>query len=368
MESLVELVAVLIERSKGEEKTIMPLYTHLQPGQVGSLAHLFLYYAEMLLRDLDRFLDCLKRVNLNPLGACAIGGTSIGIDRFRTTSLLGFKAPLENSVDCVSSRDFILEASADLAILASDLSRIAEDLTIWSSREFGFVDIPDEFAFPSSMMPHKKNPCVIELMRARTGVAYSSLVQLLTICKGIPSGYIRDLQEVKRPVMMSFSSIRSTLNLSGILIPRLSFDRERMRNACERGFVLAVDLAERLTTGIGLPFRSIHAFVGHLVSSCIDEEVGLQEINAKRLKELSEEFLGADYSNETLAILKRLNLEDAMNFRSSFGSPSESNVIAARERLQNNIEKNQAEILEIKELDAASKRKLWAFLEGQNPK
>jgi len=366
VESLSELIAVLIERSRGEEKTIIPLYTHLRPAQAGSLAHLLLHYAEILARDSDRFLDCLKRVNLNPLGACAIGGTSINVDRFRTTSLLGFNAPLENSIDCVSSRDFMLEAASCLAILASNLSRIAEDLTIWSSQEFGFVDIPDDFAFPSSVMPQKKNPCVTELVRARTGLVYSSLIQLLTICKGVPSGYVRDLQEVKRSMTLSFSSIGSTLDVLRILIPRLSFNKERMRAACEKSFVLAIDLAERLTVMTGLPFRSIHTFVGRLVSESISRGVRPEEIQIERLKQLSEEVLKSDYSNEVFTILKTLSFQEVLNSRSSFGSPSESNVVAARERLHSTINRTKAEIQGAKELDLAAKKRLWAFLEKAN--
>ncbi|MGC8961477.1 MAG: argininosuccinate lyase, partial [Candidatus Bathyarchaeia archaeon] len=208
---LLDVLESLLKKATSELNVMIPLYTHTQEAQVGLFSHYLLAYFDIFSRDLERLIGSYARVNLNPLGASAIGGTRIPVNRHRTSELLGFNGLIENSLDAVSSRDFALEILSILAILSDNLARISGDLILWSSSEFNFLSIPDSYASTSSVMPHKKNPCTLELIRARSSRIYGGLIQLLSTLKGIPSGYNRDLQETKIPLMVGFETIKENL-------------------------------------------------------------------------------------------------------------------------------------------------------------
>ncbi len=296
---------------------IFPGYTHLQPAQPVLFAHHCLAYAEMLARDEGRFLDCLKRLDVLPLGSGALAGTTFPIDRAYVARRLGFRAVSANSMDAVSDRDFAAEFLCACAILGMHLSRFAEDLILWSSQAFGFVDLPDAFATGSSIMPQKKNPDVAELIRGKTGRLYGNLLGLLTTLKGLPMTYNRDLQEDKEPVFDSVDTIKGSLEILSALVPRLRVNRERMRAAAIAGYTLATELADYLATK-GVPFRDAHGIVAAIVRHCLAEKRVLQELTPAELRRFSRHF-GADAK-------QWLSAEAAVRRRTATGGTSPDNV------------------------------------------
>ncbi|MBI2458854.1 MAG: argininosuccinate lyase, partial [candidate division NC10 bacterium] len=257
------LQEALVAEAEVHLGTVMPGYTHLQRAQPILLAHHLLAYFEMFQRDRDRFADCLTRVNVLPLGAGALAGTTLPIDRAYVAKLLNFPKVAANSVDAVADRDFAVEFLAGCAVLAMHVSRLAEELVLWASAEFGFIELPDAFATGSSMMPQKKNPDVAELARGKAGRVYGSLLALLTMLKGLPLSYNRDLQEDKEPVFDAVDTIRQTLDVLPPMLKAIKFRPERMRAAAAEGFLNATDLAEYLVTK-GVPFREAHDTVGRI--------------------------------------------------------------------------------------------------------
>jgi argininosuccinate lyase len=296
---------------------ILPGYTHLQPAQPVLFGHHCLAYAEMLVRDAGRFDDCGARLDVLPLGSGALAGTTFAIDRTYVARRLGFRAVSANSMDAVSDRDFAVEFLAACAILGMHLSRLAEDLILWSSREFGFVELPDAFATGSSIMPQKKNPDVAELIRGKTGRLYGNLVSLLTTLKGLPMTYNRDLQEDKEPVFDSVDTIKSGLEVFGALLPQLRLNRDRMRAAATAGFTLATELADYLATK-GVPFREAHGTVGAIVRHCLAAGRGLEELTLEELRRFSPRF-GAD-------VKKWLSAAAAVGRRRAIGGTSPDNL------------------------------------------
>ncbi len=296
---------------------ILPGYTHLQPAQPVLLAHHWLAYAEMLERDEGRFADCLKRLNVLPLGSGALAGTTFPIDRAYVARRLGFIAVSANSMDAVSDRDFAAEFLAAAAITGMHLSRLAEDLILWSSQEFGFVEFPDAFATGSSMMPQKKNPDLAELTRGKTGRLYGNLLGLLTTLKGLPLTYNRDLQEDKEPVFDSVDTIKATLGIAIALLPQLRVNRARMRAAAAAGFTLATELADYLSTK-GLPFRDAHGVVGEIVRYCLANQLTLETLTLEQLRRFSSLF-DAD-------VKRWLSVEAAVRRRRATGGTSPDNV------------------------------------------
>ncbi len=269
--------------------TVMPGYTHLQPAQPVLFAHHCLAYVEMLCRDQQRFADCAARLDVLPLGAGALAGTTFPIDRQFVARRLGFARVSTNSMDAVSDRDGAVEFLAACAIVGMHLSRLAEDLILWSSREFGFVEFPDAFATGSSIMPQKKNPDVAELIRGKTGRLYGNLLALLTTLKGLPLTYNRDLQEDKEPVFDSADTITASLAILSALIPQLRVDRERMGAAATAGFTLATELADYLTRK-GVPFRNAHRIVGAIVRHCLSRRLTLEQLPVEQLRRFSPHF------------------------------------------------------------------------------
>lgn len=268
---------VLVDVASRSIDVVMPGYTHLQVAQPVSLAHHLLAWQEMFARDEDRLRDVVRRMNVSPLGAGALAGTTFPIDRSLTASLLGFSGPADNSLDAVSDRDFAIEFLAAASICMMHLSRMSEELILWSTQEFRFVTLPDSHTTGSSIMPQKKNPDVSELIRGKTGRVYGALVGLLVVMKGLPLAYNKDMQEDKEGVFDAVATLRTCLTLQADMLPRTRFHAERMRDAASSAYSNATDLADFLVRK-GLPFREAHDVVGRLVAHAIREGVTLDEI------------------------------------------------------------------------------------------
>lgn len=296
---------------------VMPGFTHLQPAQPVLFAHHLLAYVEMLGRDDARLADCLVRVDVLPLGSGALAGTTFPIDRAYVARQLGFPAVSQNSLDAVSDRDFAIELLAALAILGMHLSRFAEEIVLWSAQQFGFIELPDAFATGSSMMPQKKNPDVAELIRGRTGRLFGNLVNLLTVLKGLPLAYNRDLQEDKAPLFDSVDTVRAALEILAEMVPRLGVRTDRMRAAAGAGYTLATELADYLA-GKGVPFRDAHRIVGEIVQSAIGSGRGLEELPLDELRGFSPAFEADVYD--------WLTHEAAVRRRRAVGGTAPANV------------------------------------------
>ncbi|HUO04982.1 MAG TPA: argininosuccinate lyase [Candidatus Binataceae bacterium] len=307
---------VLIRLARRHVKTIMPGYTHLQRAQPVTLAHHLLAYVEMLSRDRERFEQALVRTAVMPLGAGALAATTLGIDRKMVARELGFKLVTANSIDAVSDRDFAVEFLSAAALCAVHLSRLSEEIILWSSAEFGFVALPDEFSTGSSMMPQKKNPDLLELIRGKSGRVIGDLVAMLTTLKGLPLAYNSDLQEDKERVFDALDTLKPALDLVAKLLPALKFDRARMR-ASAGGFALATDLAEYLVAR-GVPFRQAHEIVGAIVRETAAAGKTLEELEADDLRRYSKSF-GQDAA-------KLLKAENSVEQRSVEGGPAPSTV------------------------------------------
>jgi argininosuccinate lyase len=280
-----ELQEALIDCADAEADTVMPGYTHMQIAQPVTLGHHLLAYVEMLGRDRGRLADCRRRLNESPLGAAALAGTSFPIDRHATASALGFDRPAANSLDAVSDRDFAIEFLAAAAIVGMHLSRFCEEVVIWCSCEFGFVALSDAFTTGSSIMPQKRNPDAAELVRANTGRLNGCLVALLTVMKGLPLAYGKDMQEDKLPVFESADALELCLAATTGMVRDIRPDRERLRAAAERGFATATDLADWLVRAAGVPFRDAHRATGQIVKragalGCTLAELPLAELQA----------------------------------------------------------------------------------------
>ncbi|MDW8060099.1 MAG: argininosuccinate lyase [Thermomicrobium sp.] len=267
-EGIVEAAQALLDLAEAHQDVVMPGYTHLQRAQPVLLAHHLHAYVAMLERDLARLQELYGRVNRSPLGAGALAGVPYPIDREFVAGLLAMDGILENSIDAVSDRDFALEFLADLSILMAHLSRLAEELVLWSSSEFGFIEFDDEFATGSSIMPQKKNPDVAELLRGKSGRVFGHLIGLLTVLKGLPLAYNKDLQEDKEGVFDAFDTVALLLRVLPPMVRTLRIDRAHLAAAAEASFTLATDIADALVRA-GVPFREAHEAVGRLVASCI---------------------------------------------------------------------------------------------------
>jgi argininosuccinate lyase len=338
----VALLDVLLQRAKEYREIPLMFYTHTQHAQVGSLSHYLLAYIDVFLRDLQRFQDCYDRINLCPLGAGPIGGTAININRKRTATLLGFVGIIENSIDATSSRDFMLEAMSILAIFMSGISRIAEDLILWSSTEFGFMEIDDRYASVSSIMPQKKNPTVLELIRGKTGRVYGNLMSLLSIIKGLPTGYSSDLQETKPPLWDSLDAVKNSLRVLTGVLATFKVNTPRIREILSTSYAFAVDLAENLTTKTELSFREAHMVVGNIVRDMVTSNMKQNELTNKTIETHIETVL-----RKNITINKKLikNVTDSQRVlleRRPLGSPSPrevARILKARRRVLNQYRK-----------------------------
>ena len=284
-----ELQRRLLRHAEQTVDVPMAAFTHLQHAQPIPLAHYLLAYIEMLERDSERLLGCYARVNEMPLGACAVAGTSLPIDREFTARLLGFDSISHNSIDAVSNRDFCLEFLATMSILAVHMSRLAEEWTWWASPEFRFIELDDAFCTGSSIMPQKKNPDVLELVRAKTGRIIGDLVQLLTVLKGLPLSYNRDLQEDKEPVFDAADTVRNSLDALVPLVETMKFNAENIAATTQRDLIDATSLAEYLVMK-KVPFRDAHKIVGKLVAKCLDEKMALCDLEYDDFKAVCPKF------------------------------------------------------------------------------
>jgi argininosuccinate lyase len=307
----------LARLAKRYRAVVMPGYTHLQRAQPVLLAHHLLAYHDMLGRDRERLQQCGERVNVLPLGAGALAGTTLPIDRHHVAQLLGFAQVSANSLDTVADRDFLVEFLSACAILCMHLSRLAEEFVLWASSEFGFLELPDAFATGSSMMPQKKNPDVPELIRGKTGRVYGHLFALLTILKGLPLSYNRDLQEDKEPLFDTVDTVKGVLTVLAAMLPHLLFREAQLRAAARGGFTLATDVADYLVEK-GLPFRQAHEVVGAVVRRCVAEGKQLEQLSLEEWRQFSPLF-GKD-------LLPRLTLESAVDRRRSYGGTARVNV------------------------------------------
>jgi argininosuccinate lyase len=280
-----DLQQALIDRAEAEAATVMPGYTHLQIAQPVTLGHHLLAYVEMLGRDRGRLADCRRRLNECPLGAAALAGTAFPIDRHATAAMLGFDRPAANSLDAVSDRDFAIEFLAAAAVTGMHLSRFAEEIVTWCSSEFGFIGLSDAFTTGSSIMPQKRNPDAAELVRAKTGRLNGSLIALLTVMKGLPLAYGKDMQEDKVPVFEAVDALELCLAATAGMVQDMRPRRERLRAAAEQGFATATDLADWLVRAADLPFRRAHHATGQIVKraealGCTLAELPLAELQA----------------------------------------------------------------------------------------
>ena len=311
----------LIDRAEEHAATIMPGYTHLQTAQPVTVGHHLLAYVEMIGRDRGRVADCRVRMNENPLGSGALAGTSFPIDREQTTSDLGFDRPTVNSLDAVSDRDFALEFLSIAAILAVHLSRLAEELVIWSNASFGFVKLPDSFSTGSSMLPQKRNPDAAELVRAKSGRVIGSLSGLLIVMKGLPLAYSKDMQEDKEPVFETSDTLELCLSAMTGMMTDILFVPNKMAEASQGGTSNATDLADWLVRVLGKPFREAHHITGVLVRLAEDKACYLEELSLADMQEIE--------SGITEDIFRVLSLENSVNSRTSFGGTAPENVKAA---------------------------------------
>jgi argininosuccinate lyase len=287
--AIIALERALVARAVEHQDVVMPGYTHMQRAQPVLLAHHLLAYVAMLDRDRERMLDARRRLNRSPLGAAALAGTSFPIDRAMTAAALGFDGIVENSIDAVSDRDYLIELASAASILMMHLSRLGEELVLWSTVEFGFVTMADAYATGSSIMPQKKNPDMAELVRGKAGRVFGSLVSLLTTMKGLPLAYNRDMQEDKLPMLDVIETVLGSLTICTGMIATCRFDRERMSAEAEGGFSTATELADYLARR-GVPFREAHAVAGSIVRGCIERGVKLSDLSLDELRQYSSAF------------------------------------------------------------------------------
>ena len=319
------LQKVFVKLAEKHIDIVMPGYTHLQRAQPVLLSHHMLAYYEMLERDRARYEDCLKRVNVLPLGAAALAGTTLPIDRKYVARLLKFPAVSENSIDTVADRDFAIEFISASSILMSHLSRFSEEVILWNSEEFGFIDLPDAFTTGSSIMPQKKNPDILELTRGRTGRVYGNLMSLLTIMKGLPLAYNRDMQEDKEPLFDTVDTVKSCLFVLAKMMPKANFRKDRIKNATDAGFLTATDIAEYLVNK-GMPFREAHGVTGRIVKYCINKAMVLTELTLDELKKFSE-IIESD-------ITGYITLDSSVDRRNSYGGTSTKVVLERIKKLK----------------------------------
>jgi len=312
LDTIKELISLAIQHTS----TIMPLYTHLQQAQVGVFSHYLISYADSLFRDFDRFFELYQRINQNPLGAGPVGGTSLPINRNSTAKMLGFTGIIENSIDATSSRDFVAEYISSVAILMTNLSRISEDFIIWSSSEFSFLEISDMFTSPSSVMPQKKNPDILELTRGKTSQVIGYVTAVLSTTKGLSSGYSRDLQQIKSSIWSSSKISITALIVIKSMLSTITVNEHNMKKATEDSYLIALDLAEKLVK-LGIPFRTSHKIIGNLVQIAANSKKNLDQLT---LNELGSIKMREIKSTKLLDLIKDTSIISSLKDRKSKGS------------------------------------------------
>lgn len=284
-----ELINTIIDIAKQHTETVMPGYTHLQRAQPVTFAHHLMAYAQMLTRDLTRLADCKERMDVMPLGSCALAGTTYPLNRKRTAELLGFKDITMNSLDGVSDRDFCVELCSDISMLMMHLSRFSEEIIMWCSWEFKFIELDDAYSTGSSIMPQKKNPDVTELIRGKTARVYGDLQTLLTMMKGLPLAYNKDMQEDKEAIFDAVDTVKLCISTFIPMLATMTVLKDNMRTAAAKGFINATDCADYLVKK-GLPFRTAYKITGTLVALCIEKNTTLEQLPIEEYKKLCETF------------------------------------------------------------------------------
>ena len=320
---VLDFIDVLLEQAKAHQKTVMPGYTHLQRAQPITFAQHLLAYGAMLSRDVTRLEDCRVRMNYCPLGSGALAGTTYPIDRHQTAKLLDFDGPMSNSLDGVSDRDYVIELLSALSILMMHMSRFAEEIILWCSWEFKFIELDDAYSTGSSIMPQKKNPDVAELVRGKTGRVYGDLMALLTVMKGLPLAYNKDMQEDKEAFFDAYDTILKCLPTFTEMLRTTAFRKEKLYKSAGLGFTNATDLADYLV-GKGVPFRDAHHVSGSLVGKCVRENRALCDLTLEELKEAHPSFEEDIYT--------AISLESCVNRRSLIGGPAPETVLGSVER------------------------------------
>ena len=317
IDQLIGLEQVLIRKAEANLDVVMPGYTHLQRAQPTTFAHYMMAYANMIRRDITRFEDCMERMDECPLGAGALATSSYPIDRQRTAQLLGFKKPTENSLDSVSDRDYAIEFLSACSLCMMHLSRFSEEIILWCSWEFKFVDLDDAYSTGSSIMPQKKNPDVAELVRGKTGRVYGDLITLLTVMKGLPLAYNKDMQEDKEPVFDAIDTIEMCIPVFSAMLDTLTVRPKNMSKAAAGGFINATDCADYLTKK-GMPFREAYMIVGRLVNMCIQTGETLDTLTLRDFRAISNLFDSDIYD--------ALDLKHCVSARKVYGGPSREDV------------------------------------------
>ncbi len=323
---LITLVKTLTDKADAYKDCIMPGYTHLQRAQPVSFAHHLLAYAMMFLRDIDRLNDCKKRIDISPIGCCALAGTTYNTDRRYEAKLLGMSDICLNSLDGVSDRDFCVELLSDLALVMMHLSRFCEEIVLWTSWEFKFVELSDDYTTGSSIMPQKKNSDMAELIRGKTGRVYGDLIALLTVLKGLPLAYNKDMQEDKESVFDAVDTINKCLPVMNGMISTMTVLKDNMRLAAQKGFINATDLADYMVKK-GMPFRTAYKISGSIVGDCIKNGKVLEDLTIEEYKQYDNIF-----END---VFQAINLDNCMNKRISEGGTSKESVAAQIEYINN---------------------------------
>ena len=315
---ILDLEKVLLKKAEANLETVMPGYTHLQRAQPTTFAHYMMAYANMLKRDVTRFEDCLERMDECPLGAGALATSTYPVDRFQTAGALGFRKPVDNSMDAVSDRDYAIEFFSACSLLMMHLSRFSEELILWCSWEFKFVELDDAYSTGSSIMPQKKNPDVAELVRGKTGRVYGSLITLLTVMKGLPLAYNKDMQEDKEAIFDAVDTLELCLKTVTPMLDTMKTLPANMRRAAAKGFINATDCADYLTKK-GMPFRDAYKLTGCMVSDCIAKDKTLEELTLDEFKGYSALF--------EKDIYEAIDLVRCCEGRTSYGGPTKASVM-----------------------------------------
>ena len=331
---IVSLLKVLLSLIKEHKETIMPGYTHLQRAQPVTFGHHLCAYFEMLKRDYSRLMDTYKRVNVLPLGAAALATSPYGIDRYKTAELLGFDDICLNSLDAVSDRDFVVETLSSLSLIMLHLSRFSEEIILWSTKEFQFIQIDDSYATGSSIMPQKKNPDIAELIRGKTGRVYGALVSILTVMKALPLAYNKDMQEDKELFFNAIDTVKACLLILPEMLETITVNKDKMLKACEEGFLNATDVADYLVKK-NVPFRDAHEASGRAVKYCIENNLTLNSMKLDEYKKISSLFENDLYS--------AIDIKNSLESRKVIGGPSKEaleKVILIEEEWINKNEQN----------------------------
>jgi len=353
MQEVETLVSTIADRAAEHHETIMPGYTHTQHAQPTTLAHHLLAYVSAFLRDIERIKGAYERTNLNPLGAAAFASTGFPISRKRTTELLGFESELGNSMDAVSTRDFMIESMGSYSNLMTNLARLAEELILWSSSEFDFIELDDRYSSTSSIMPQKKNPDIAELMRAKTGTVHGALMSVLTICKALPYSYNRDLQEATPHLWRSTDAVRSSIRMAEGMIRTMKIKKERLKKASGIGFTSATELADTIVRTTGIPFRTAHHIVGSIAKT--GKAPLLSDLDRLSLDLMGEKLSDKGLSEE--ALIHALDPSENIKMRNILGGPAPEETERRTAALNKELEgiRNDIDLMR-KKADAASRK------------